>query len=406
MAYTLISFVGTGIYKEDGYVKINYVFPDNEKIESSIFIKALLEKKYRNVSKIILLGTITSGWDLFLEDDIDLWSEIKEKRENKTLNYDDFQKIQAYIEKELGIPVVIKYHTDKIDSDTSLEIFNIYNSIIPEISDENILFDITHSFRSMPILLYQALQFSISQNPNIKNVELVYGELKGENNPAYVRDLSNYWRYSQISDALFVFKEKLDGFKLAELIESYWSDGAKCIKRISEIVQTNFSLQIVEVIRNIKNVLKRNTDNIHQWQKEIIKVLSEFLSILDENSEGKTLFNFAQFLYSKKLNIQAIIALQISVEVSIAQKFGNDENIGDYDWWQEIGKQKLKCIKNTDSDLREKLNRLETIRNQVAHGGSKGKHTKGFPQAANIPNIFESSKIGVEKFFKILKEER
>lgn len=404
MAYTLISLVGTGMYKNDGYAKINYIFSDKEKIESSIFIKALLKKRYRDFSKIILLGTITSGWDLFLEDDINLWTEIKEKRENGTLNSEDFQKIQTYIELELGIPIVIKYHTDKVDSDTSLEIFNIYNSIIPEITDENILFDITHGFRSMPILLYQALQFSISQNPNIKNIELVYGELKGEKNPAYVRDLSNYWRYSQISDALFVFKEKLDGFKLAELIESYWSDGAKCIRKISEIVQTNFSLQIAEVIRNIKNVLKRNTDNIPQWQNEIEKVLSEFLPILDEKSESKTLYNFAQFLYSKKLNIQAIIALQISVEVSIAEKMGCKENIGDYDWWQENGKQRLKSIKDTDSELRDKLNRLEAIRNQVAHGGAKGKYTKGVPQAANIPNIFESSKVGVEKFFKALKE--
>lgn len=405
MAYTLISLVGTGWYKDDGYEKINYIFSDKEEIESSIFIKALLKKKYRDFSKIILLGTITSGWDLFLEDDINLWTEIKEKRENATLKCEDFQKIQTYIESELGIPVVIKYHTDKVDSDTSLEIFNIYNSIIPEITDENILFDVTHGFRSMPILLYQALQFSISQNPNIKNIELVYGELKGEKKPAYVRDLSNYWRYSQISDALFVFKEKLDGFKLAELIESYWLDGAKCIKKISEIVQTNFSLQITEVIRNIKNVLKRNADNIPQWQNEIERVLSEFLPILDEKSESKTLYNFAQFLYSKKLNIQAIIALQISVEVAIAEKIGCKENIGDYDWWQETGKQRLKCIKDTDSELRDKLNRLEAIRNQVAHGGAKGKYTKGFPQAANIPNIFESSKIGVEKFFKALKEE-
>ena len=112
MTYTLISFVGTGMYKDDGYEKARYIFPDKKEIETSIFIKALLKTRYREFSKIILLGTATSGWDMFLENDIELWSEIKEKRENKTLNYDDFQKIQAHIEKELRIPVVIKYHTD------------------------------------------------------------------------------------------------------------------------------------------------------------------------------------------------------------------------------------------------------------------------------------------------------
>lgn len=109
----------------------------------------------------------------------------------------------------------------------------------------------------MPVLLYQALQFSVSQNPKIRNVEIVYGEYKPEEKLSYVRDLSSYWKYSQVSDALFVFKEKLDGFRLAELIKDEWEAGSKAIRRISEIIQTNFCLQIKDVARQIRNALIR-----------------------------------------------------------------------------------------------------------------------------------------------------
>ena len=401
MTYTLISFVGTGMYKDDGYEKARYIFPDKKEIETSIFIKALLKTRYREFSKIILLGTATSGWDMFLENDIELWSEIKEKRENKTLNYDDFQKIQAHIEKELRIPVVIKYHTDRIDSDTSLEIFNIYNSIIPEITDENILFDITHSFRSMPILLYQALQFSISQNPNIKNIELVYGELKGKNSPAYVRDLSSYWRYSQISDALNVFKTKLDGYRLASLINEDWEEGAKVIIRLSDIIQTNFSLQIIEVSRQLKNTLKKYPVNASSWLYEIKTFLEEFYNYISDETMYMTLYKYAKFLYLRKLNVQSIITLQVAVETYIAEMTNNSENIGNYEWWQNEGKQILYGIKgNNWKQIGEPLRDLEKFRNQIAHGGGTDRDGK-YPQAANIPSIYKNGIKGIENLFML-----
>ncbi|MBO5692020.1 MAG: hypothetical protein J6R96_09210, partial [Spirochaetaceae bacterium] len=97
--------------------------------------------------------------------------------------------------------------------------------------------------------------------------------------------------------------------------------------------------------------------------------------------------------------------LQVAVETAIAEFQGSDKYIGDYEWWQETGRGKLNSLKEKDKKMKNSLNNLEHLRNQIAHGGSKGK-LKGFPQAANIPNIFQSGVNGVEILFSMLEQEK
>lgn len=400
MAYTLISSVGTGMYK-DGYRETVYSFPSGEKVKTHIFLNALLENKYRDISKIILVGTVTSGWDMLIDVEDELWLKVCEAKENNAINQDIISKIETYLSNKLNISTIIKCHTDKIENDTSEEIFKLYSSIIPEIADENILFDITHGFRSMPILLYQALQFSISHNPKIQNVELVYGEYIESKKESYVRDLSNYWKYSQISDALNVFREKLDGFKLAELISSDWDAGAKAVKRFSEIVQTNFSLQISEVAKQIKNAINNFPEDKSVLLNDIKDFLADIYKCISKDTVHESLYSFSKFLYKRKLNVQAVITLQVTVEAFIAETNNHAEMIGNYDWWQDEGRTILNKIKSNNwKEIGGPLSNLESFRNQIAHGGGTNKDGN-FPQAANIPNIYKSGSRGVENLFNI-----
>ena len=399
--YTLITSLGTGGNTEGkGYRTTKYVFPDKKECETNIFLKAILETGYKEISKIILVGTRTSGWDMLAEDNEELWNKVFAARENNTMTQELINELQKHLFEKLSIPVVIKCHTDKIDSDTSLEIFNIYNSIIPEITDENILFDITHGFRSMPILLYQALQFSVSQNPKIKNVELIYGEYNDNDKKSYVRNLSNYWKYSQISDALTLFKEKLDGTRLAELINNDWSAGSKAIKRFTEIVQTNFCLQFIDVSRQMKNAISKYPENAPEYLNDVKNILEELCKLVNEKYQSRTLYNLSKYLYGHKLNVQAVICLQVAVEVCECEHQKCENYIGNYDWWQEHGKQGLQVTKkNNFREIKNPLDNLEWFRNQIAHGGATNREGN-FPNAANIPNIYESGKRGLENLFK------
>ncbi len=404
MAYTLISCVGTGKY--GNYQSTKYVFPDKKEFETKKFAEALIELKYRDFSKVILVGTKTSAWEIFAEGNDDLCMNLMEARSNQSFSEDLKKELECYLSEKLQIPVVIKYHTDKIDEDTSLEIFNLYSSIVPEITDENILVDITHGFRSMPILLYQAMQFSVSQNEKIKNVELVYGEYTSDEKCSYVRNLTSYWKYSQITNAVLIFEEKLDGFALAGLIEKDWESGSKAIKRFSEVVQTNFCIQIVEVYRQLKNSLKKYPENAPAYLGKVKNSVEKICKLI--NSENKklslSLYEFSKFLYEHKLNVQAVICLQVAVETAICEKFASENQIGDYDWWKKCGQDNLKKIENENKkDLKIPLTNLEYFRNQVAHGGARNKDGN-FPNAANIPSIYESGLRGFENLIKILEQ--
>lgn len=414
MSCTLITMLGTGaITGNKGYQKTKYKFPDGHIIETDLFAKALLEDNYKDFNRIIIVGTATSSWDLLLEGNESLWSEVypitESSKSNKGIDKDLASRIEEYLSKEWGKEVIIKYHTPKVDNDTSQEIFEVYRSIIPELKNfkntDSLLFDITHGFRSMPMLMYQALHFTFS---TIQNLEIVYGEYIRAEQVSYVRNLSSYIQYAKTADALSVFKTKLDATGLADCIREEWPQGANALDTFSKIIQTNFGLQIHIVLSQIKNALNNLPENPSSIVNDVVE---EFKSIqkLKEEQLSRTIFNFAKFQYEHNLIVQSIISLQLAVETAIAERYGDDKAIGNYRWWQDKengGKNRLKEIwkktaegKKGKSILKRKLENLEYIRNQIAHGGARNPETLGYPMVQNLPNQYESGKEGVELLF-------
>lgn len=432
MAYTLISMLGTGMYKTtenyEGYIETEYYLENGLHKQTRLFMQALLECKYKDINQIIILGTDTSSWDCLVDKDKDerdetiaLWSDLFDQCESKQkesqpsgVTRENLDRLEKYLAERFNVEVFIREHTHKIDNNTAAKIFECYSGIAKLCKKGNsILFDITHGFRSMPVLLYQSLQYSLSQQTN-QLVEIVYGELDLNNKKkGYIRNLSNYWNFSELTNALSIFNEKLDGFKLSEILSPYWSKGSKAIKSLSEIVQTNFALQIIEVIKQIKNALAAYPKNSPEWLLPVKSSL-EKIAKLEAPTVSVTLYNYSLFLNEHKLNVQAVITLQVTVEAIIVEKFGSPEQYGDYEWWKNTGKEKLKqykfpngkTTKTKHSDewknIGNPLTNLEAFRNQIAHGGGKNKEGN-YPHAANIPAIYESGKRGVENLFDLLK---
>ncbi len=412
MAYTIFSFIGTGMYKE-GYRTSTYKFPDGKKYTTRLFLEAVLKCKYREIGKIVLVGTKTSSWDILIdtkkdEESESLWEKILEEcNSSDGIKEESAKELEAFLSRQFGIETVCKIHTNKIDNDTAKEVFECYRSIIPFIpKNSDVLFDITHGFRSMPLLLFQALQFSFSNGDDPRSVEIVYGEYNKETNFSTVRNLSNYWTYSELGDALNIFETKLDGYKLASLIEKDWPEGSKAIKRISDIAQTNFALQVEDVCRQVKNAIQKYPLESSISLEKVKFSLENYLSIVSKENLSESLLSYAKYLYSLRLNTQAIITLQLAVETSVTLKEASYDRIGDYEWWQNYGRESLNKLMNERStDLRKSLKNLEYFRNQIAHGGAKNRETGGFPNAQNIPSIYSSSLKGVERLLRILKEQ-
>lgn len=408
--YTLITSIGTGMYKKEGGYRITtYLFNNGKTYESRLFFDAILKTEFKPIKKIIFIGTYTSSWDVLIDDkkDSNLWADVYEEINEKGLSPDSelIPKIKAHLKEQYSVEIEILIHTNIIDADTTEEIFNIYKSVVPYIrEDSNVLFDITHGFRSMPILMYQALQFASNGKTELQNVELIYGEYIENEKISYVRDLSKYWHYARITDAISVFKAKLDGFALANLLEKEYSSYSKVINKISGIVQTNFCLQIIEVLSQLKNVLAENHETPPFWFSDIKSFLADFYKkIYSLKSEARTIFNFAKYLRERDLNTQAIISLQIAVETACAEKSDNPEtNKGNYDFWQSEGKKTREEIISSDSTLKRQILNLESFRNQIAHGGAKSIKTYAFPSSDSIAKNFDSGAKGVETFLSIL----
>lgn len=425
MPYTLISMIGTGMYRTpknpEGYTKTDYSFGGGRHFETRLFMQALLECKYKDINQIILLGTDTSSWDCLVDKDnddrdetIELWSDLVDQCESsepktqpKGVSRENLDRLQIYLSERFSMEVLIKDHTHLVDNNTSKDLFDCYTSIADQVRKENnILFDITHGFRSMPVLLYQSLQYSLSKSMN-RSVSIVYGELDLiDKSKGYARDLSEYWIYSELSIALSIFKTKLDGFKLAELINPYWSAGSKAIKRFSNIVQTNFALQIMDVLHQLKNSLDRYPENAPGWLAQIKPLIEEICELVDETSMAKTLYNYSIFLYEHQLNVQAVITLQVAVESAIIEKYEDPKLLGDYASWVGYGKTKLNMLKSYNhKDLGKPLTDLESFRNQIAHGGGKNRNEE-FPEVANITNIYKNAKKGFENLIEELFTEK
>ena len=413
MAYTIISSIGTGMYK-DGYKTTAYRFPDGKEYTTKVFLEAVLKCKYRQIEKIILVGTKTSSWDILIDtkgdDDSEaLWEKIYEECISPSgIEDSSVKELEIYLSKRFGMETVCKVHTNKIDNDTAKELFECYRSVIPLIpKTSDILFDITHGFRSMPLLLFQALQFSFSNSADLRSVEIVYGEYNKETSLSVVRNLSNYWTYSELGDALNVFETKLDGYKLSAIIENEWQEASKAIKKISDIAQTNFALQIEDVCRQVKNAIQKFPSESNLSLEKVKSALENYLLKVSKNTLPETLLAYAKYLYSLHLNTQAIITLQLTVEAAVTLKNASVERIGDYEWWQDYGRDILKnIVKEHQADLRKSLNNLEYFRNQIAHGGARNRESGNFPNAQNIPQNFASSLKGVETLLNILKNNK
>ncbi len=421
MAYTLISMIGTGMYKTqsnfEGYLETDYYFDNNVHFKTRLFMQALLECKYRDINQIILLGTDTSSWDSLIDKDndereetLELWDSLFDQCETKEkgmqasgVKRENLDRLEAYLTERFGMEVGIRIHSHTVDDSSSEELFGCYMEATELVKDGNdVLFDITHGFRSMPVLLYQSLQYTAGQQDG-HSIEIVYGELDlNERSRGTARNLSSYWHYSELTKALYLFNSKLDGFKLAQLIMQDWEKGAKVIKNLSELVQTNFSLQIFEAAKQIKNALSAYPENAPVWLRKVKDALEAIASLINEEEKAKSLYRYSEYLYNHKLNVQAVITLQVAVEAAMVEKYASPDKLGDYDWWQSEGKKTLSRMKGDNwKELGKPLGNLESFRNQVAHGGGKNR-LAGYPQAANIPSIYESGRRGVKKLLDLI----
>lgn len=392
-SYSLISVIGTGQYTPapDGggkYRETVYEFPNGWRSEPSrLFLFEVMRSGLWNINKVVLIGTTTSSWDALVPDKLeangDLWSSLYEEcsdgkeEERPGLSELNKERLEEALGAEYGIPFVILTHNPTIDSETIEDVVMVYDHIYEKLSlQSKVLLDVTHGFRIMPMLMYQALQL-YSDRLGTEDVSIIYGEYKSEEQISYVRDISKLWYFSEVNRQVYAFKNNYSGLELAKTLKTKAPELSDWIERFSRMINRNHIMQIGKMVELLQPILKKHSKgNLEPWIEDVYAELQKLYDRLGPcNSLSETMLEFSVLLFEHNLTTQAIIALRDSVQIRVAEKMSPDgKYIGDHGIWESNGA----GSSFLDDVFRANLNKhkeayraLRDKRNQIAHAGGE-----------------------------------
>lgn len=431
----LFSFVGKGQFAdkdaakqfESGYLPANYLFTlsdGSEKIvKKHIFVEAVLESGQYQFSSIYLFGTSTSSWEMLIYDLAKESEEMKlfwqELRESCLSGIEDDQKerLEKILESKYEVPVYINTHYEDLDKDTIDSVFDVYYSVAEQLAPSaEIIFDITHGFRSMPLLAYQSLLYN-SVTENRRRIEIVYAQLRmadvrnGENpmDPpvSMVRYLGRFWELSEGAVAVKLFKEKYDAELLSRLAQRYCAPLTGPLRQFDEIVRYNLIHNVVKFVEKARNVIEKYPldESWPLWMMEAYAFVVEVCNKVGFGPVSEQLRAFSKLLNEKNLLVQSIIALRCAFEARVVEQF-DPSLVGRYDLWTGGSAGRAYVCYNklpiTD-EMRESMKDLKKLRNKVAHGVGDQYSKNESVTVESLKRDLKKATEQLDEFFSIVK---
>lgn len=435
MTKVLFSFVGKGQFADkdaakqfkSGYLPANYLFTLNDGTEKivkkHIFVEAVLESGQYQFSSIYLFGTSTSSWEMLIYDLAKESEEMKlfwqELHESCLSGIEDDQKerLEKILESKYGVPVYINTHYEDLDKDTIDNVFDVYYSVAEQLAPvKEIIFDITHGFRSMPLLAYQSLLYN-SVTESRRRIEIIYAQLrmadvrKGEDpmDPpvSMVRYLGRFWELSEGAVAVKLFKAKFDAELLSRLVQRYCAPLMGPLLQFDEIVRYNLIHNIIKFVENAQKVIDEHPLD-ETWPLWMLEAYGNIVDVCKRVGYGPVssqLRSFSRLLHEKNLLVQSIIALRCAYEARVVEKI-DPSLVGRYSLWTGGSAGKANIFLNklcVPEELRMAMDNLRDLRNKVAHGVgdqySRGEKVTVESLKAGLIKAEE----GVDKFFALVK---
>ncbi len=178
----LVTFVGTG-----KYCVVNYKFTDSFQYETKFFVQAAA-KCYEPSEILVLLTPDAKGGNN--------WSELK-----------------PILEKDFKLtPIDIKNGSSE---EELWEIFDVLTGCLDE--GDEVIFDVTHSFRSLPILTLLAATF-LRVAKSVKLKKVIYGAYEPNRDIAPVFDLTPFITLLDWVTATDKFIKSGDGAELSDFL--------------------------------------------------------------------------------------------------------------------------------------------------------------------------------------------
>lgn len=416
MAKKFLAMLGTGNYSKCKYSN------GKEVVETRFSQEAIIKMHMGELTEedeIIIFVTKESkkkNWFNFLNKKVyGLKGDIQSKI--KGLPEEDMEKIEAILskyegyndvmEENIGLEQVLNNSFKDVkkiraidieDGKTEEELWDTFDKILNEIKDgDEIVFDITHGLRSIPMQILAVINYAKAIRKNLKIKGIYYGAFEVRTNGiAPVFDLSVYGDILDWTAAANAFVNYGNSNEIYKLCEKYKADEPKKTKGIKEFaealkvftncIETSRGKMVVEddgkkinkkksakksikiAAEEVESKFKKMCD-MPDEEKEIIKPFEKlFEKIQDKMSD----FNFKDN-YNYNIGIATInwclnnnmiqnayTALDETVKTYLCNKYGIKDNDKFYrdDTVKRAIKEKNK-EKNVDEDERKKKEKNE-----------------------------------------------
>ncbi len=338
MAKTLISFLGTGpAEKSDGtkireYRKAKYSI-DGKVIGESSFVSSILMDHFQ-FDNLILIGTVKSMWEA-------VYHYYCEKN-NVEFNWETYANLEEVIENAnhqtstqildlTQVKTVLGENSDAIlipyglNREEQVKIFSAIEHALNHFQDgDEIILDVTHSFRSLPLFTTSIINYIQSLTyKNIKFEKVYYGMLDAMrefDGIAPIVDISTAVELQKWTTAAYSFKEYGKGKLLADLLGG---DEGDMIKIFSDAVNINYLNEIKARLTNFQQFSQKKLGNeFAQWV--VPEVLASFAKRLQKvgGSNWKFQFELSQWHYERENFSSAYIVFVESILTFVCEHNG------------------------------------------------------------------------------------
>ena len=375
---TLLSFLGGNRGKDPKrpvYEQANYRFPDGSEVCSDYFAEAIVRSGQFKLKQVLLFGTRTSVWERLVQEvNPELACAILERSDGDTpagVTGEQLHQVEHLLAEQWGVEVHAYAGELAVNESNALDELVAYDRMLAKIPDSHeVLFDFTHGFRSLAMLLTVALRFrgAIHHQPHLRAVRLIYGELNHDA-PSPVHVLDDLWKGLRVAQAARLFLEKFAGEELAGMLEPDWPTGAKAIRKLSERVQSNLFLEFEEPLRQLHNALSHLPQPCPDWLTMLAHALERFHHRLTAPTLSGILLRLAEMLMEHHLAGQAYIALDEALtETVLVANEQTSQHLTDSER-RELFRKTVEQL--PDRRLARQLWRIHNTRNTVAHAGRK-----------------------------------
>lgn len=337
MAKVLISFLGTGVFKDAPtrtYGTAKYSF-NGTTLESSFVSKVLYDSL--GIDKMILIGSTHSMWEEVYE------VFAKDKHSRVTFDQNKWEQICDACDKnthksELAIPhpeaieeaigggshvVLVKYGITADEIKQNSEIILGLESLLNE--NDELYVDITHSFRSLPLYVMNLLVYLRNVSP--KRIEIkgiYYGMLDARyefNDIAPIVELSDILNVNDWISGAYSFMQFGNAYKIASLIPAQYKNVSDTLREFSDIENLNHLVALYDQYQKLQTLTKENQNWPRIMQMIIPQVVGRYTKTIKPKTsanQNKTLtdhktsdfqFNIAQWQLGRYNFLAAITAL-------------------------------------------------------------------------------------------------